>query len=306
MLHGASGNAADLFLALADRLAAAGFRVLSADRPGHGWSDRFGGRDGASPRFRPTRCAGRRKRSGSLGGGVVHSLGGLAGLAMALDHPDFVRALVLISPVSHPWPGGVAWYYRSRAHPLARAAVPPAGHLARGPSQDARGRRRGVRAEPAAAKFHRRDRAAAGVAAAPFPRQLRGCRWRRSGRGGAVAALWGDPRADRGGDRRFGRRRLRPHPLGGSARDIPGARLRRSKAWAIRPISSIRSGSSRSSSRRRSGRGRARPRRLEAAKAPAAFILASACARQRWSAFGAPAAEKPLLFKKRGSPKGGR
>ena len=30
---------------------------------------------------------------------------------MALNAPEFVRGLVLLSPVSHPWPGGVAWYY---------------------------------------------------------------------------------------------------------------------------------------------------------------------------------------------------
>ncbi len=135
MLHGASGNAADLFLALADRLAAAGFRVLSADRPGHGWSDRFGGRDGASP---SVQAAALRRAAETLGVdqavAVVHSLGGLAGLAMALDHPDFVRALVLLSPVSHPWPGGVAWYYGLGAHPwlgppFRRLVTLPAGLL---------------------------------------------------------------------------------------------------------------------------------------------------------------------------------
>ena len=36
LLHGASGNQADVMLPLGDRLAAAGFRVLAPDRPGHG------------------------------------------------------------------------------------------------------------------------------------------------------------------------------------------------------------------------------------------------------------------------------
>jgi pimeloyl-ACP methyl ester carboxylesterase len=31
---------------------------------------------------------------------------------MALNRPDFTRGLVLIAPVSHPWGGGVTWYYR--------------------------------------------------------------------------------------------------------------------------------------------------------------------------------------------------
>ena len=135
LLHGASGNAADLYVALAGRLAAAGFRVLSADRPGHGWSDRFGGPEGASP---AVQAAALRQAAEALGVTqavvVVHSLGGLAGLALALDHPDFVRALVLLSPVSHPWPGGVAWFYGLGAHPwlgppFRRLVTLPAGML---------------------------------------------------------------------------------------------------------------------------------------------------------------------------------
>ncbi len=135
LVHGASGNAADMCLALADRLAAEGFRVLSVDRPGHGWSDRFGGGDGATPAVQASAL---RRAAETLGVAravvAVHSLGGLTGLAMALDHTDFVRALVLISPVSHPWPGGVAWYYTVGAHrwlgPAFRRLVTlPAGRL---------------------------------------------------------------------------------------------------------------------------------------------------------------------------------
>jgi pimeloyl-ACP methyl ester carboxylesterase len=118
LVHGASGNSADMFAALASPLAAEGFRVLSADRPGHGWSDRFGDKDAASPSIQARAL---RKAAEELGVDqavvVAHSLGCLAGLAVALDHSDFVRALVLIAPVSHPWPGGVAWYYSFGAHP---------------------------------------------------------------------------------------------------------------------------------------------------------------------------------------------
>src|ERR1700684_3149910 len=48
LVHGASGNFADLHEALAAPLAAQGFRVFSVDRPGHGWSDRLGVRSLAS------------------------------------------------------------------------------------------------------------------------------------------------------------------------------------------------------------------------------------------------------------------
>jgi alpha-beta hydrolase superfamily lysophospholipase len=48
LLHGASDNLGDMRLALGDRLAA-NYRVILIDRPGHGWSDRPGGRADASP-----------------------------------------------------------------------------------------------------------------------------------------------------------------------------------------------------------------------------------------------------------------
>jgi pimeloyl-ACP methyl ester carboxylesterase len=119
MVHGASGNAADLGVALAERLSEAGFRVLSVDRPGHGWSARIAGRQGPSPVVQSERILGAAKRLGVTQAIVIgHSLGCITSLALALEAPEFVRALTLIAPVSHPWPGGVAWYYSVGAHPL--------------------------------------------------------------------------------------------------------------------------------------------------------------------------------------------
>ena len=103
LIHGASGNAFDMFVALADRLASSGFRVLSIDRPGHGWSDRIGGRAVSSPVAQAGLI---RRAAEELGADRVivaaHSLGAITGLALALDHPEFVRGLALIAPVSHP------------------------------------------------------------------------------------------------------------------------------------------------------------------------------------------------------------
>jgi len=133
MIHGASGNAADMSVALADELSRLGFRALCVDRPGHGWSDRFGCGSAEWPRLQ---AAAIRRAAEALGVReavvVAHSLGALAGLAMALDEPGFVRALVLVAPVSHEWPGGVALYYRIGAHPalgapLRRLLALPAG-----------------------------------------------------------------------------------------------------------------------------------------------------------------------------------
>src|SRR5579863_9886268 len=49
LVHGASGNYADLAEALASPLVAAGFQVFSVDRPGHGWSERPDAADPSSP-----------------------------------------------------------------------------------------------------------------------------------------------------------------------------------------------------------------------------------------------------------------
>ena len=133
LVHGASGNFADLDVALGERLADLGFRVFAADRPGHGWSDRLAGADAASPAGQAAALrAALALRGVERAIVVVHSLAGMLGLAMALDAPGFTQGLVLLAPVSHPWPGGVAWYYRLAASRLfgpafRRMFVLPAG-----------------------------------------------------------------------------------------------------------------------------------------------------------------------------------
>ena len=123
LMHGASGNHADMLNALGEPLAAQGFRVLAIDRPGHGWSSRFAGRKASSPAMQAAIIRAALARKGVNSAVVVaHSLAGAIALAMALDAPHFVRGLALLSPVSHPWPGGVAYYYRLAANPWVGAA----------------------------------------------------------------------------------------------------------------------------------------------------------------------------------------
>jgi pimeloyl-ACP methyl ester carboxylesterase len=133
LVHGASGNHADMMVALGAPLAALGFRVLAVDRPGHGWSSRRSGRTMSSPEKQAALI-----RSALASRGVtqaivvVHSLAGVLGLAMALQAPAFTRALVLLSPVSHPWPGGIDWRYRLATTPwlgplFRHLIVTPAG-----------------------------------------------------------------------------------------------------------------------------------------------------------------------------------
>jgi pimeloyl-ACP methyl ester carboxylesterase len=119
LIHGASGTQADMMLPLGDRLAELGFHVLAFDRPGHGWSDRSGGRLDAAPDVQ-----GRRLRVAAEALGVhkaivvAHSLAGAIALSMALDEHMFVTGLVLVAPVTHPWQGGIALYYKLASTPL--------------------------------------------------------------------------------------------------------------------------------------------------------------------------------------------
>jgi pimeloyl-ACP methyl ester carboxylesterase len=111
LLHGASGSAADSMGALGQRLAER-WRVIAFDRPGHGWSDRITP-DAASPAVQAGLIRQALDRMGISRPVVVgHSFSGAVATAFALDHPDALSGLVLLSPVSHPWPGGeVTWYY---------------------------------------------------------------------------------------------------------------------------------------------------------------------------------------------------
>ena len=133
LLHGASGNQANMTAALAGPLAARGYRVLAFDRPGHGWSERILGRAASSPAAQARMIAEAMRAAGAPRAIILaHSLAAVVALNMALDQKDAVQGLVLVSPVSHPWPGGINWTYRAGAHPVwgplfANLIVTPAG-----------------------------------------------------------------------------------------------------------------------------------------------------------------------------------
>ena len=119
LIHGASGNFADLAEALAAPLCAAGYRVFSVDRPGYGWSERAKHARPASPEVQAAMIHKAMANQGvERALVIVHSLGGPVGLSLALNTPQFVSALALLAPVSHPWPGGVAAYNHLAVHPL--------------------------------------------------------------------------------------------------------------------------------------------------------------------------------------------
>jgi pimeloyl-ACP methyl ester carboxylesterase len=98
LVHGLGGNLRN-FYAVVDRLSAV-CRVVAVDRPGSGYSTMV---VGAHPALHAqATIIARFCRSLGLDRAVLvgHSLGGALSLALALDHPDCVGALVLISTLS--------------------------------------------------------------------------------------------------------------------------------------------------------------------------------------------------------------
>ncbi len=110
LLHGASTNLGDMRLALGDRLATK-YRVILIDRPGHGWSDRPNGRADASPANQSKLVHQALDSIGVVSPILVaHSWSGALAATYALDYPRSVAGLVLLAPVTDPWPRSIAWY----------------------------------------------------------------------------------------------------------------------------------------------------------------------------------------------------
>lgn len=130
MIHGASASHLDLELALLPE-AARGRRALLFDRPGHGRSTRP---RGAHDPFIQAQFL--REAAIALGAErpilLAHSLGGAIALAWALEFGDEISGLVLLAPVSHPWPGGIDWHHHAAVAPVIgplfrRTVAPIAG-----------------------------------------------------------------------------------------------------------------------------------------------------------------------------------
>jgi pimeloyl-ACP methyl ester carboxylesterase len=118
LLHGASGAQGDMMVTLGVRLLDR-YRVIAIDRPGHGWSDRPGGRADAAPARQAALIHEALTAIGVEHAVVVgHSLAGSVATRLALDHPQMVSGLMLLAPATHPWPGGVAWYYTPATAPV--------------------------------------------------------------------------------------------------------------------------------------------------------------------------------------------
>lgn len=115
LLHGWGANAY-MYRAMIRPLATAGYSLIIPDLPGHGWGDLALDRPHAHLAAYVTAL---RTLCDTLGIGRVsvvgQSMGGGIALQFALDHPERVAALALISPIGYTTPKAVT---------LARTAFP--------------------------------------------------------------------------------------------------------------------------------------------------------------------------------------
>ena len=117
LIHGASGNMEDMRLALGEQLAKS-HRVILIDRPGHGWSSRPAGDMYASPACQAEFVGEALTQLGVKRAVLVgHSWGGAFATAYALAFPERTAGLVLLSAVTHPWPGDPGWYNKLASLP---------------------------------------------------------------------------------------------------------------------------------------------------------------------------------------------
>jgi pimeloyl-ACP methyl ester carboxylesterase len=133
LIHGASVNLRDMKIGLGDRLAES-HRVFAVDRPGRGYSTRpdDGWRLDVQARLIHDAVTALGAEKPVV---VGQSFGGAVALAYALQYPEDMSGLVLLAPVSHEWPGGVAWYNEVSGWPVAgfllrRLVIPIYGPLA--------------------------------------------------------------------------------------------------------------------------------------------------------------------------------
>tara|TARA_R110002051_G_scaffold128564_1_gene202272 strand:+ start:4859 stop:5869 length:1011 start_codon:yes stop_codon:yes gene_type:complete len=130
-VHGAGGNLRDQETAFRPSLEGRA-ELLFLDRPGHGYSER-GGEQNGFPDGQADAIARLLEARGIDRAIIVgHSFGGAVVASFGLRHPDKTLGLVFLAPATHPWPGGVDWYYELAAQPyigwlFTRTILVPAG-----------------------------------------------------------------------------------------------------------------------------------------------------------------------------------
>lgn len=116
-IHGASGNLRDQAGAFLRPLQGRA-ELLFVDRPGHGYSER-GGQENDTPDGQANAIAKLMDKKNIKRAIIVgHSFGGAITASFGVLHPEKVEGLVFLAAATHPWPGGVDWYYHLASAPV--------------------------------------------------------------------------------------------------------------------------------------------------------------------------------------------
>ena len=115
MIHGASSNGREFLSSLAPKLA--GHHMLVPDRAGLGYSGRPEGAEklGTQAEFIAKIMDARGVKNAVI---IGHSWGSAVSLRLALDRPDLVKSIVLLTPATHPWKGGTSAVNKLAATPI--------------------------------------------------------------------------------------------------------------------------------------------------------------------------------------------
>ena len=126
LIHGAGGNTRDFTFTFSSALAERGYRVITFDRPGFGYSDPIN-EDPASIQLQADRLV---KAAAALGAEkpivIGHSLGGAVSMAWATRHPDNLSGLLPLAAVTNEWPGPPDALYRYSNSVLGSIFMVPA------------------------------------------------------------------------------------------------------------------------------------------------------------------------------------
>ena len=132
LIHGASGNLRDFDFGFIDRLSDR-YRVIAFDRPGLGYSGRselvYDSAFTARAETLAEQATLLQAAAAQLGADkplvMGQSYGGSVALAWALDHPDHIAGLILVSAPSQVWDGGLGRLYAINSSTLGGALILP-------------------------------------------------------------------------------------------------------------------------------------------------------------------------------------
>lgn len=132
LIHGASGNLRDFDFGFIDRLSDR-YRVIAFDRPGLGYTGRtnpaYDSAFTAQAETLSEQATLLQAAAAQLGADkplvMGQSFGGSVALAWALDHPDHIAGLILVSAPSEVWDGGLGTLYAINSSVLGGAFILP-------------------------------------------------------------------------------------------------------------------------------------------------------------------------------------